>query len=67
MWPSGPIENPGTFGKNLVWGSEGAWGYGGGVVIVNILKRIAQQLRKVILFYCGLVTFLFHFGDPENP
>ena len=39
------------------------WGLGGLEVIsfVNIMKRIAQKLRKTILLHFGLVTFRFHY------
>ncbi len=43
-------------------GSMGVWG---AISIVNMMKRIAQKLRRIILLHFGLVTFRFHYL--ENP
>ena len=39
----------------------GGWGGGGGILAVNIIKRIGQKLRRIILLQFGLVNFRFHF------
>ena len=47
----------------------GLGGLGGGIFIVNIVKRIARKLRKIILLYFGLITSRLNFitGKPEKP
>ena len=45
----------------MIWG---LWGLGA-MFIVNIMKRIAQKLLRIILLHLGLVTFRFHYL--ENP
>ncbi len=44
--------------KLQIWGRGGM----GLILILNILKRIAQKLRRIILLHFGLVTFRIHFG-----
>ena len=39
------------------WGSTGSGVGGGGILIVNIMKRTAGKLRRIILLHFGLVTF----------
>ena len=34
--------------------------------IVNIIKRIAQKLRSIILLHFGLVTFRIYFGKKRQ-
>ena len=50
-------------GKNPDLGSEGVWGT---IVIVNLVKRLARKLRRVILFHFGLVTFRIYFRETDN-
>ena len=35
--------------------------------MVNIMKRIAQKLRRIILLHLGLVTFRCHYGRTRKP
>ena len=44
--------------KRWIWGL-GVWG---AICIVNIIERIAQKLRRIILLHFGLVTFRIHVG-----
>ena len=39
-------------------GSEGVWG---AIFTVNIKKRVAQKLRRIIVLRFGLVPFRIHF------
>ena len=41
-------------------------GFGGVIFIVIFEKRLAQQLRRIILLHFGLVSFRIHFGKTEN-
>ena len=45
----------------------GSRGSGGPISIVNIIKRIAQKLRRIILLRFGQVTFRIHFGKAPKP
>ena len=46
----------------------GIWGLGGlGVIFTNIIGRIARELRRIILFHLGLVTFRFHHWKTPKP
>ena len=49
--------------KLLIWGVGGL----GGIQIVNIMKRIAGKLRKIILLHFGLVTFRIHSWKTRKP
>ena len=49
-----PIEHP---GKHPDLGYGAVWG---GIYIVNFMKRVAQNLRRVILLHFGLVIARFH-------
>ena len=49
---------------NQIWGVGGS---GGAISIVNIIKRLAQKLRRIILLHFGLVTFRFHYGGTLKP
>ena len=44
------------------------WGLGGlGVMsIVNLKKRLAQKVRRIILLHLGRVTFRIHFGKARK-
>ena len=46
--------------KLRIWG-HGEWGR---ILIVNILKRIAQKLHRINLLHIGPVTSNFHFPTP---
>ena len=59
-----PMENPGNPGQIVRLGSEGLLG---AIFIVNIIKRIAPKLHRIILLHFGLVTFRIHFGKTLNP
>ena len=48
-----PIKIKDIRGKMRIWG----WG----TFPVNIIKRIAEQLRRIILLNFGLLTFRFHY------
>ena len=47
----------------------GLGGLGGGIFIVNIVKRIARKPRRIILLHFGLITSQLNFitGKPEKP
>ena len=49
------MENPENLKKIRIW----VWGT---IFIVNIEKRIARKLSRIILLHFGLVAFRFHFG-----
>ena len=38
------------------------WGVWGTILTVNVHKRVAQKLLRIVLLHCGLVTFRFRFG-----
>ena len=38
----------------------------GATFLVNMIKRIAGKLRRIILLHFGLVTFRFHYGEPPE-
>ena len=73
-----PTEDPGNPEQIVELGSRGS---GGAIVIVNIIRRIAGKLRRIILLHFGLVAFRLHyrrnrkqnlhdlgsFGTPGNP
>ena len=60
------VENLGNPGKNADLGSGRGGGGGGVIFIVNVMKRIAVKLRRMILLQFGLVTFRFHDGGTLN-
>ena len=53
------IENPGKYGKNPNVGP-------GDLFIVNVIKRIAQKLRIIIVLRFWLLTVRFHFGKTRK-
>ena len=60
-----PMDHPGKSGKNLDSGSGGH----GAICNVNLKKRVAQKLRRIILLHFGRITFQFQctLGDAESP
>ena len=50
--------------KNCGFEVQGVWGV---ILTVNIIKRIAQKLRRIILLHFGLVTFRFHYWETRKP
>ena len=50
--------------KMPIWGLGGL---GGSIFIVNIIERIAQKLRRILLLHLGLVTFRIHFTKDRPP
>ena len=59
-----PLENRGQIRQNV-----GFWVGGGLGVIsaVNIMKRIAQQLRIIIWLHFGLVSYRIQFRKTQKP
>ena len=41
--------------------------FGGDIVMRNIIRRIGQQLRIIILLHFGLVVFRFHYWKTLKP
>ena len=55
-----PIENPGRIRIRVVGGL-------GAISVVNIIKRLAQKLHRIILFHFEFVTFRIHFRKIRKP
>ena len=58
-----PIENPGNPGENAIWGSRESVGS----FLLNIMKRIAGTLHRIILLHFGLITFRLQYGGDRKP
>ena len=59
-----PIEGPENPGNNADFGSAES---GGTIFIVNLIKRIARKLSRIILPHLGLVTFRIHYWKTRTP
>ena len=59
-----PLENRGT-----VWQNVGFWVWEGlgFISAVNIMRRIAQKLRRIIWLHFGLVSYRIQFRRTQKP
>ena len=57
----GPVACLGTF---RIWGLVGS---GGPFVTVNLIKRLAQKLCRMVLSHFGLIIFRVHLGRTRKP
>ena len=46
--------------------AKSGFGVWGAILIENIVKQLAQKLRRIILLHFGLVTFWFHLGKTRQ-
>ena len=58
------LDNPGK-----IWEKCGfrVWGVCGAIFSLDMIERLAQNLRRIILLPFGLVTFRIHFRKPPKP
>ena len=59
-----PKDSPGSFLENSILGGQGGLGV---MFTVNIIKRLTEMVRRMILLHFGLMTFRIHYWKTRKP